>query len=360
MGINLNMDFEKYLIKEINGMVSEDIKIMEVCGTHTQKIAQLGLRSVVSSKVKFLSGPGCPVCVTEESYIELAIKMLNTYDIAIATFGDLIRVRGTEGCLLDEKAMGKEVRVICSPMDLIGLAEANKAKKFVFLGVGFETTAPVIALTIKTAAERGIKNLFFLTAIKLMPPILHYIFGQPNNEIRGLICPGHVATVKGSNYFRFIGTDYGIPAAVCGFEAGDIIIGIHYLVKKIIQNEKHVYENQYKRCVRAEGNPIANRLIDEVFQISKGEWRGIGRVENSALTINEKYAAFNAMEVFAIEIKLKKVGISCECKDILLGNKTPGECKLFGRICSPGNPYGPCMVSMEGSCAIAYRYREEI
>lgn len=356
----MNMGFEKYLINEINSMVTEDIKIMEVCGTHTQIIAQLGLRSVVSTKVKFLSGPGCPVCVTQESYIDLAIKMLNTYDIVIATFGDLMRVRGTKGCLIDEKAMGKDVRVICSPMDLIEIADNNRNKKFVFLGVGFETTAPIIALTIKTAAQRGIKNLFFLTSIKLMPPILHYIFRQPGNEIQGLICPGHVATVKGSNYFRFIGTDYKIPAAVCGFEARDIIIGIHYLVKKIVQNEKQAYENLYKRCVRAEGNPIANRLIDEVFQTSNGEWRGIGRVENSALTINEKYCAFNAMEVFKLHIKIKKIGISCDCKDILLGNKTPRECKFFGIICNPVNPYGPCMVSTEGSCAIAYRYREGI
>lgn len=356
----MNMGFEKYLIREINNMVTEDIKIMEVCGTHTQKIAQLGLRSVVSSRVKLLSGPGCPVCVTEESYIDLAIKLLNTYDITIATFGDLMRVRGIEGCLLEEKTRGKEVRVIYSPLDLIEMADDNRTKRFVFLSVGFETTAPIIALTIKTAAERGIKNLFFLTSIKLMPPILHYIFAQPGNEIKGLICPGHVATVKGSNYFQFIGTDYGIPAAVCGFEARDILIGIHYLVKKIVHNEKQAYENLYKKCVRTEGNPIANRFINEVFQTSNGAWRGIGRVENSALIINEKYAAFNAKEVFKLRLTLKQNGISCECKDILLGKKTPRECKLFGLQCNPVNPYGPCMVSTEGSCAIAYRYREDI
>lgn len=360
MGIKMSMGFEKYLINEINSMVTEDIKIMEVCGTHTQKIAQLGLRSVVTSRVKFLSGPGCPVCVTEEGYIDLAIKMLNTYDLVIATFGDLMRVRGANGCILDEKARGKDVRIIYSPIDLIEMAETNREKKFVFLGVGFETTAPIIALTIKTAAERGIKNLFFLTSVKIMPPILHYIFGQSGNEIKGLICPGHVATVKGSNYFQFIATEYRIPAAVCGFEARDILIGIHYLITKMVQNEKQAYENLYKRCVRAEGNPIANQLINEVFQISDGEWRGIGWVENSSLTINSKYASFNAMEVFVVDNKIKKCGLSCKCKDILLGNKTPRECELFGIICNPVNPYGPCMVSSEGSCAIAYRYREEI
>lgn len=359
----MNMALEKHLINEINSLVTEDIKIMEVCGTHTQKIAQMGLKSVISSKVKLLSGPGCPVCVTEESYIDRAITILNTYDVVIVTFGDLMRVRGRKGCLLDEKAKGKDVRVICSPMVLIEMADTNRKKKFIFLGVGFETTAPIIALAIKTAAEKGIKNLYFLTSIKLMPPILHYIFKQSNHEINGLICPGHVATVKGSNYFNFIRTDYRIPAAVCGFDARDILIGIHYLVENIVQNERQAYENLYKRCVRASGNPIANRFIDEVFQTSNGEWRGIGRVQNSALTINEKYAVFNALEVYSIESELNEIEsketlLSCGCKDILLGNKAPRECKLFGQICSPVNPYGPCMVSSEGSCAIAYRYRE--
>lgn len=355
----MTMSYEKHLINEINSMVTEDMKIMEVCGTHTQLIAKLGLRSVISPKVKFISGPGCPVCVTDENYIDQAIQMLNTYDITIVTFGDLMRVRGTEGCLLDEKAKGKDIRIIYSPMDLIEIADSNRMRKFVFLGVGFETTAPIIALTIKTAAGNGINNLFFLTSIKIMPPILHHIFGQQGNEIKGLICPGHVATVKGANYFQFIGKDYGIPAAVCGFEVRDILVGIHFLVNKIVQKDTKAFENYYKRCVGAEGNTIANGLINEVFQISDGEWRGIGKIENSALTLNKTYAAFNAQEFFAVEKKENGIRSSCECKDILLGNKAPMECKLFGCLCNPLKPYGPCMVSTEGSCSIAYRYREE-
>lgn len=349
----------RYLINEINLMATEEIKIMEVCGTHTQMISKLGLRSLLAPKIKLLSGPGCPVCVTDERYIDRAIEIIKKYDVTIATFGDMIRVGGMEGSLLEAKGKGRDVRIIYSPLDLIKMAEENRDRNIVFLGIGFETTAPVIALTIKTAAERGIENLFCLTAIKLMPPILDYILKQPSHNVGGLICPGHVATIKGSDYFRFIGVDYCIPAAVCGFEASDILIGIHYLVKQIRQNKKAAFKNLYRRYVRSQGNPIANQLIEDVFKVSCGVWRGIGRVESSTLDLNEKYARFDAKQVFAVEEKSIK-STSCECKDILLGNRTPKECKLFAQLCNPVKPYGPCMISSEGACAIAYRYREEI
>lgn len=356
----MNKSLVKDLINEINLMATEEMKIMEVCGTHTQMISKIGLRSLLSPKVKLISGPGCPVCVTDQSYIDGAIEITDKYDVVMTTFGDLMRVRGAERSLLEEKGKGKDVRVIYSPLDLIEMAEKNKEKKVIFLGVGFETTAPIIALTIKTAAEKRIENLFFLTSIKLMAPILHYILKQPSNSIRGLICPGHVAAVKGSDYFQFVGVDYIIPSAVCGFEALDILGGIHYLVKQITQKKKSAFENLYKRCVRPQGNPRACQLLDEVFNVSQGEWRGIGRIENSSLTINEKYSNFDANEIFTIENKPIKVIVNCECKDILLGNKTPRECRYFDKLCNPMKPYGPCMVSTEGACAIAYRYREEI
>jgi len=233
---NMEKKIIQQLIKEINSMATQEIKIMEVCGTHTQMISKLGIRSVLSSKIKLLSGPGCPVCVTDEKYIDTAIEMLNQYDVTIATFGDLLKVKGTKNCLLDEKSKGKNVRVIHSPLDLIEMAEDNKNRKIIFLGVGFETTAPIIALTIKIAFEKRLNNLFFLTSIKLMSPILHYILKQPDNQIKGLICPGHVASIKGANYFEFIVDDYNISAATCGFEALDILGGIHYLVKQILLN----------------------------------------------------------------------------------------------------------------------------
>lgn len=348
------------LIRDINRMADRDIKIMEVCGTHTQMISKLGLRTLLSPKIKLLSGPGCPVCVTEEGYIDSAIIILRDHSPIMATFGDLMRVKGSEGCLLDEKAKGKDIRVVYSPMDLIESAESNRDRKFVFLGVGFETTAPVIALAIKTAAERDIKNLYFLTSIKLMQPILHYILKQPESQIQGLICPGHVAAVKGADYFNFLGKEYGIPAAVCGFEALDIVGGIHYLVENITQDKKGTFENLYKRCVRPEGNVKAKELMEEVFEISNGVWRGIGSVENSSLIIRGEYSYLDAARVFEVNNEFKKAQGACECREILLGNKAPGECRLFSRVCKPLNPVGPCMVSTEGACAIAYRYREEV
>lgn len=356
----MNKELIRHLIKEINIMASKEIKIMEVCGTHTQMISKLGIRSVLSPNIKLLSGPGCPVCVTEEKYIDTAIEMLNNYDVTIATFGDLLRVKGTKNCLLDKKSRGKNVIIVHSPLDLINIAKDDKKRKIIFLGVGFETTAPIIALTIRTAFEKEINNLFFLTSIKLMSPILHYILKQPENQIQGLICPGHVASIKGASYFEFIAEDYNIPAAVCGFEALDILGGIHYLVKQIIDNENKSFKNLYKRCVRTQGNPIANHLIEEVFQISHGVWRGIGKVENSFLTIKKKYRNFDADNNFEVKIESQSHISKCACSDILLGNKTPRECELFDRVCNPFSPYGPCMVSTEGACAIAYKYWEEM
>lgn len=356
----MDKDLLTHLINEINSMVEDEIRIMEVCGTHTQMIAKLGLRSLLSSRIKLLSGPGCPVCVTEENYVDSAIEILNKYNITATTFGDLMRVRGRRGSLLEEKGKGKDIRIIYSPLDLIKMAEENKGKKIVFLGVGFETTAPIIALTIKIASEKAIDNLYFLTSIKLMAPILNYILKESNNQIQGLICPGHVATIKGADYFKFINSEYHIPSAVCGFEAIDIVAGIHYLVKQITQKEEEAFENLYKRCVRTKGNITANLLIEEVFNILDGEWRGIGNVENSSLEINERYARFDARKVFVVESQQVKASMGCYCKDILLGKKTPMECKLFKEGCSPMSPKGPCMVSTEGACAIAYRYGEEV
>lgn len=345
------------LIKDINNMVKTDIRIMEVCGTHTQMISKLGLRTVLSPQVKLLSGPGCPVCVTDEKYIDTAIKMLDSYDITIATFGDLMRVKGSKGSLLDEKSKGKDIRVLYSPLDLITIAKKNKDQQFVFLGVGFETTAPIIALTIKKAAQEGIDNLSFLTSIKLMDPILHYILQQPKRQIQGLICPGHVACIKGAESFKFIVDEYKMPAAVCGFEALDILSGIHYIVKQITHNEDKVFQNLYQRCVRPQGNVIANELIEEIFEQSMGDWRGIGKVPSSSLSIKEEYRKLDACSKFHVDVQSLKQE-KCECSDILLGNKMPSECRLFDEICNPINPYGPCMVSSEGACAIAYKYRE--
>lgn len=356
MKIEMNKEIIKHLIEEINFMAKEEINIMEVCGTHTQMISRLGIRSVLSPKIKLLSGPGCPVCVTDETYIDRAIEMLNKYDVTIATFGDLMRVKGTKYSLLDEKSKGKDIRIIHSPLDLIYMAQENKDKKFIFLAVGFETTAPVIALSIKTALERGLDNLYFYTSLKLMKPILHHILKNSKNRVQGLICPGHVASITGGNYFKFIAEEYNIPAAVCGFEALDILGGIHYLVENITENKKNSFINLYKKCVRPQGNPKGNKLLKEVFKVSHGNWRGIGTVGNSFLTIDEKYQKLDAEKVFKVKTKPSKAKENCQCSDILMGNKSPEECRLFAWACNPDNPQGPCMVSSEGACRSIYKY----
>ena len=349
----------KFLINEINNMANkfhQEIKIMEVCGTHTQMISKLGLRSILSKNIKLISGPGCPVCVTGEYYIDTVVEIMNQYDVIVTSFGDLLKVKGTKESLLNEKSKGKDVRIIHSPLDLIELAESEQERNIIFLAVCFETTAPIIALTIKTAFGKGINNLFCLTDIKLMPPILNYIFIQPENKIQGLICPGHVATIKGANYFKFLTDVYNIPAAICGFETLDILKGIYYLVKQITKYENG-FINLYKRCVSHIGNVIANQLIEEVFQISDGEWRGIGSVNNSSLEINNKFANFDAREKFKVQISKSNQNLNCLCGDILLGKKNPFECKFFDNKCNPSNPIGPCMVSTEGACAIAYKHK---
>ncbi|MEL7646650.1 MAG: hydrogenase formation protein HypD [Sedimentibacter sp.] len=356
----MNKSAVSSLIDEINSMTVEEIKIMEVCGTHTQMISRMGLRTLLSPNIRLLSGPGCPVCVSEENFIDNAVYLTDNDNVTIATFGDMMRVRGTGSSLLEEKSKGKDVRILYSPLELIDMAEKNKDKNFVFLGVGFETTAPVIALAIKNAAERNIENLFFLTSLKLMPPILHYIGRQTDNKIRGVICPGHVASVTGSDYFRFITDEYGISAAVCGFEAWDILTGIRYLVKQAVQGGIKEFKNLYPRSVKNEGNRTAVSLMNHVFEVGDGVWRGIGEIKNSSLQINEKYKNFDAMNVFKLKNKFSDASTGCRCRDILLGNKTPFECGFFGNQCSPANPHGPCMVSREGSCSIAFRYREGI
>lgn len=348
----------KSLINEINHFVDKEIKIMEVCGTHTQVISKIGIKSVLSPQIKLLSGPGCPVCVTDEEYIDTAIEILHKYDVAIASFGDLLRVRGTYSSLADEKSKGKDVRIIYSPLDLVKLSESEN-KEIVFLGVGFETTAPVIALAIKTSYEKRLHNLSFLTSIKLMRPILRYILEKPEKQIDGLICPGHVASVKGSEYFNFITDEFNIPAVISGFEEMDILRSIHFLVKQININKNTSLANLYTRCVKPMGNPIANQLMEEVFEVSDGNWRAIGYIKDSYLTINKKYEKFDAAKKYKVNIDNSNSATKCACSEILLGIKTPFECLFFDSRCIPQNPKGPCMVSSEGACAIAYKYRKE-
>jgi hydrogenase expression/formation protein HypD len=355
-----NLELVQKMIHEINKNILNEIRIMEICGTHTQNIAKHGIRDLLQPNIQLLSGPGCPVCVTSEFYIDTAIKLLENDETILATFGDLMKVSGTHENLLEQKSKGKHIEVIYSPFDVIKIAENNKNKTIVFLAIGFETTAPSIAITVQTAKQKNLQNLFFLTSLKQMEPILQIILKKQTNNLNGIICPGHVACIKGADYFQFITDDYGIPAVVCGFDAIDIISGIYVLTQQITKKIPSKFENLYKRWVQTNGNQIAQTLINEVFTRCDDEWRGIGYIQNSALKLNKKYEQFDAMNFFNIPtFYAQQQPQCCHCRDILLGYMAPNECPLFANICTPYQPAGPCMVSSEGSCAIYYRYRKD-
>ena len=349
----------KELIKKIQKSQIKNFNVMEVCGTHTQAISKFGIRELVKPNIQLLSGPGCPVCVTSESYIDSAIQLLNYPNVILSTFGDMMKVNGTRENLINQKEKGKDIKILYSPLDSIILAEENKDKEIIFLGVGFETTAPLIALAVKMAKEKGIKNISFLVGMKRMEPILHYILKEPNHNINGLICPGHVAAVKGANYFKFIVEEYNIPAVVAGFEALDIVGALYYLMKEQDKAKKN-FKNLYKTCVTMEGNKRANELIKEVFTYCDDEWRGIGVINDSGFTLSEKYRDYDAAKKFGINLEkhLENNKIrACICSEILLGKKMPNKCELFGKTCIPEHPIGPCMVSSEGACSIFYKYK---
>ncbi len=345
----------KDMIKKIQKNSVENINIMEVCGTHTEAISKFGIRKLVEPNISLLSGPGCPVCVTSEAYMDAAIELVQLPNIILATFGDMMKVKGSFENLTEQKESGKDIRVLYSPLDSIKLAQENKDKEIVFLAVGFETTTPIIALTIKTALEKNIRNISFLLGMKRMKPILHHILSDKQHNIQGLICPGHVASVKGEEYFKFIGEQYNIPAVITGFEALDIVSALYFLIAQ--QGEpKKTFKNLYKSCVTPQGNKRANELMEEVFTDCQGQWRGIGTIEASGVSLRYNYKNYDAAEKFGIKID-KKIVKACICSEILLGKKLPNRCEFFGKTCTPDQAVGPCMVSSEGACSIFYKYK---
>lgn len=339
----------------MNRESKREIHIMEVCGTHTLAIAESGMKALLPQNVKLLSGPGCPVCVTSEAYIDMAIDLLDRSDVILATFGDMIKVRGTHFSLIDQKKNEKIVTVY-SPESAITLACENPDKIVVFLAVGFETTAPIIATIIKNVYENGPDNLYFLSGLKRMEPILRLILQKKDHRIDGLICPGHVASVLGARAFEFITEGYEIPAVVCGFQSQDIQEGIYHLLDQIEGRRPTSFLNLYKHCVSLSGNKIAQDYMKEVYQIEDGYWRGIGLVPDSELGIKKKYERLDAKKKFGLSQQFLIKPSVCQCSEIILGIKTPIQCNQFGTGCNPKNPLGPCMVSTEGACAAYYRY----
>lgn len=333
----------------------EPVRIMEVCGTHTMAIGRFGLRSALPASVELISGPGCPVCVTDLEDIDTLIALSRIDGVALTTFGDLLRIPGSTSSLTEERASGADIRVVYSPLDALGMARTEPETQFIFAGVGFETTVPLIASAIQMADEEGLDNFSVYSAHKTMPAALEALMGDPDVSINGLILPGHVSTIIGEGAYHDLAEKHGIPGVIAGFEPIDILAAIEMLLERITEGVTDI-GNAYRRAVRSDGNPEARRITYEVFEESDAVWNGLGRIPGSGLAIREEYARYDAARKFTPDVEPTRKHTACRCGDVLKGIITPKGCPLFSRACTPERPYGPCMVSSEGSCAAYYRY----
>lgn len=350
-----NSYYAKKIIKSIENIANEKINIMEVCGTHTMSIFKYGLNDVLPSNIKLISGPGCPVCVTPENYIDAAINLSHIENVIIATFGDMMKVPGKNSSLMERKSEGGDIRIVYSPMDALILAKKNPFKNIIFLSVGFETTTPMTAVTAIEAKNNNIKNLFFLTSHKLVVPVLKNLLEDREINIDAFLLPGHVSAIIGEKPYSFLCANYKIPGVITGFEATDMLISIKIILQLIHNNTPKII-NGYKRVVKYDGNINALKYIEKVFKVVDSNWRGFGVIAKSGYELNENYEMFDAMKHFKIELPNCTKITKCKCSDILKGKITPIQCELFQKICTPENPVGPCMVSSEGTCAAYYKY----
>jgi len=341
--------------------LGKSIRFMEVCGTHTVSIFQSGLRSLLPAQMIHLSGPGCPVCVTHDSEVNAFLEASQQPGVIIATFGDLLRVPGPDRrSLKTAQADGASVKIVYSPLDALELARAYPDKIVVFLSVGFETTAPVIAGVVKSAKQAGLDNFCIMPCNKLIPPALRLLLDNDDNfssNIDAFILPGHVSVILGTKPFMFIPEQYHCPAIITGFEPADILLALCLIVDQL-KSDRPALVNAYPRVVSNHGSSKALDFMHKVFQVADSRWRGFGIIPNSGLRLRPEYSEFDAFERLGIELREIEAIPGCECGDILSGRKRPPECPLFGRICTPENPVGPCMVSTEGSCAAWKSYQE--
>lgn len=352
------------------------VTLMEVCGTHTVAISRSGIRDLLSGYVDLRSGPGCPVCVTDQSDIDRMTAMARLPRTTVLTYGDMLRVPGDLGTLEQARAAGADVRVLYSALDGVALAAAQPERRFVFLGVGFETTAPGAALAVREAARLGLRNFLVFSAHKTLPPALRVLLeparsaageeAERRAKVEGFILPGHVSAVIGRRVYDFIADDYGVPGAISGFEPTDILLAVRDLVGAV-RSGRIAVRNLYPRVVREEGNPKAREVIAEVFEPADTTWRGLGLIPGSGLGLRSPYHSFDANRVLGDELELEdepRAAVSpgdarrraCRCGAVLRGEIVPPQCPLFAKVCIPADPAGPCMVSSEGSCAAYYRY----
>ena len=342
-------------LQRIDDRLGTKPTLMEVCGTHTVSISHSGIRDLLREYVDLKSGPGCPVCVTDQGDIDCMIALSRQEGVIITTFGDMMRVPGTEGSLAEQSAEGADIRVVYSTLDAVKVAEENPHRDVVFLGIGFETTTPTVAAALKVAEAKGLENFYLFSAHKLVPPVMRILLEDPEVKIDGFILPGHVSVITGRKLWDFVAKDYKCPASVVGFEPVDILLGINDLVEQILNRQANV-TNMYSRAVSEEGNPTARELVSRYFIPVEAAWRGIGNVPESGLEIRNEYRRFRVEEKYPLPVADSKPPKGCACGEVLKGKMWPHECPLFDNGCNPVYPVGPCMVSSEGACSAYYRY----
>jgi len=355
-----NRELVQDLARRLKELAAPPATLMEVCGTHTMAAARFGLKSLLPPQVKLISGPGCPVCVTDQGDLDAFLSLGSKPHTVLASFGDMLRVPGSHTSLERARAQSADVRVVYSPLDAVELAKQEPEKMLVFFGVGFETTMPATAMAIKLAAADNLNNFLVFCVHKTMPAALRALLAGGEVRVSGLLLPGHVTTIIGAQAYDFISQEFGVPGAVAGFEPVDMLLGIESLLRQLSQGQAFI-DNVYPRAVQRQPNPRAQELLAEVFAPDDTKWRGLGLIPDSGVKIRESYAAFDARARFPqVWTDLAPPPPSpCRCGEVLRGVLMPKQCPLFDKGCNPSQPLGPCMVSSEGACAAAYRYERE-
>lgn len=332
--------------------------LMEVCGSHTMALARSGLRKSLQGHVRLLSGPGCPVCVTDQADIDAMIGLSREEGRLLCTFGDMMRVPGSNGTLMTARAEGRDVRVVYAPQDAVELAAANPGREVIFLGIGFETTLPVLAAALSEAERRRLPNFSMWVSAKRVEPVLRHLLGLREVQVDGFLLPGHVAMVTGSRSFDFLAEEFSMPGVISGFEPLELARGIHSLLELTVSGQRSI-RNDYPGVVQPMGNPAALAMTAKYFQPCEARWRGIGSIAGSGMAVRPEFAGLDAASRFDAAPAPPPKPTGCRCGDVIRGIIAPAGCGLFGRACTPHQPVGPCMVSAEGACAAEYAYSRE-
>ncbi|MBT2681705.1 hydrogenase formation protein HypD [Bacillus sp. ISL-35] len=328
--------------------------LMEVCGSHTMAFAKSGLKTRLKEHVRLIAGPGCPVCVTDQKSIDAMIQLAEGPNRILCTFGDMMRVPGSRVSLMKSKTDGKDIRVIYSPLDSVKIAEENPDKEVILLGIGFETTIPILTLAIREAERKGLKNYSVWMTTKLVEPVMRALLESGEVKLDGFILPGHVSVVLGKKSFDFLVEDYQISGVITGFEPVQLLSGIYKMLELLLENKQDVL-NDYPSVVKDEGNPHAQKLLKHYLRLHDEDWRGMGTIPESGLVLKDEYVQFDAKKRYEVSVGEPRK-TKCRCGEIIRGLVNPESCVLFNKGCTPAHPIGPCMVSTEGTCAAHYQY----